>query len=323
MLSRVAENLYWYGRYLERAEDMGRMINVNGHLMLDLPRQMAPGWLPLVRITGSQALFEELYDDHDNKRDNKRDDKRDERQVVRFLLAESRHAGSVLSCLGQARDNLFAARDLVPREVWEQTNDLYLSARDELSGVLSKRRRQEFIHNMIRRCQQIIGILADTMSHDHAWDFVLLGRYQERADMTTRILDARSAHLLSGIGDAQPFEQLQWMSVLKSLTAYQMYRRHVRLRVKGSDVLKFLLLDPKFPRSVAFCLGAVVERLKGLPRHEEAVMAVGRLQRMLDQADMNDLIQGGLGSYVDQLQRELIEVGNRISQTWFANASPD
>ena len=139
--------------------------------------------------------------------------------------------------------------------------------------------------------------------------------------MTTRILDARSAHLLTGVGDAQPFEQLQWRSVLKSLTAYQMYRRHVRLRVKGSDVLKFLLLDPAFPRSVAFCLAAVAERLKELPRHDEALMAVGRLQRKLDQADMNDLIQGGLSGYVDDLQRELIEVGDRISQTWFSNAA--
>ncbi|MEE4297028.1 MAG: alpha-E domain-containing protein [Wenzhouxiangella sp.] len=311
MLSRVAENLYWYGRYLERAEDVGRMINVNGHLMLDLPRQMSPGWLPLVRISGSQALFEEL------------NDSQDERQVVRFLLAEPRHAGSVLSCLAQARENLFAARDLVPREVWEQTNDLYLLAKDQLSGVLSKRRRQEFINDMIRRCQQIIGMLADTMSHDHAWDFVLLGRYQERADMTTRILDARSAHLLSGLGDAQPFEQLQWMSVLKSLTAYQMYRRHVRLRVKDSDVLRFLLLDPKFPRSVAFCLVAVAERLKGLPRHDEALMVVGRLQRMLDQADMTDLIQGGLSGYLDQLQKALIEVGETIRQTWFSNPATD
>lgn len=305
MLSRVAENLYWYGRYLERAEDLGRMINVNAHLMLDLPKRLAPGWAGLVRITGSQALFDELHD------------AADERQVVRFLLAEPRHGGSVLSCLAQARENLRAARDLVPREVWEQTNDLYLMARERLAGQLAKRARHEFIVSVICRCQQLIGMLADTMSHDHAWDFILLGRYHERADMTSRILDVRSAHLLRGVDNIQPFDQLQWMSVLKSLTAYQMYRRHVRLRVNGPDVLRFLLGNPQFPRSVSFCLEAVAERLYCLPGHEAALVAVGRAQRMIDQADLQDLVDGGLSAFVDRLQVELIAIGDRITQTWF------
>ncbi len=310
MLSRVAENLYWYGRYLERAEDLGRMINVNGHLMLDLPRSMAPGWAPLVRITGSQALFDELYDTPG------------ERQVVRFLLADTRHPGSVLSCLHQARENLRAARDLLPREVWEQTNDLYLLAQDQLAGNLSKRRRQDFIDLMIRRCQQLIGMLADIMSHDYAWDFILLGRYHERADMTTRILDVRSAHLLRGVDESQPFDQLQWMSVLKSLTAYQMYRRHVRLRVAGPDVLRFLLGNPLFPRSVVFCLGAMAERLEELPDHETTLVAVARIKRLLDQADADALVEGGLSAFVDHLQLELIAVGDLMRQTWF-EAKPD
>ena len=305
MLSRVAENLYWYGRYLERAEDLGRMINVNGHLMLDLPRSMAPGWAPLVRITGSQALFDELFDSAG------------ERQVVRFLLADLRHPGSVLSCLHQARENLRAARDLLPREVWEQTNDLYLIAKDQLAGNISKRRRQDFIDLMIRRCQQLIGMLADIMSHDHAWDFILLGRYHERADMTTRILDVRSAHLLRGVDETQPFDQLQWMSVLKSLTAYQMYRRHVRLRVAGPDVLRFLLGNPLFPRSVSFCLNAMSTRLAALPDHETTRIAVARVKRTVDQADVEDLAKGGLSVFVDRLQVDLIDVGHLIRQTWF------
>lgn len=310
MLSRVAENLYWYGRYLERAEDLGRMVNVNAHLMLDLPRRMAPGWAPLVRITGSQALFDELYD------------QAGERQVTRFLLAETRHPGSVLSSLGQARENLRAARDLVPREVWEQTNDLYLLAREQLAGLLAKRRRHDFIDIMIRRCQLLIGMLSDTMSHDHAWDFILLGRYHERADMTTRIVDVRSAHLLRGVDDSQPFDQLQWMSVLKSLTGYQMYRRHVRLRVRGADVLRFLLAHPQFPRSVGFCLETLRERLLMLPRHDSALAVVGRIQQTIARMDADALVQGGLSRFVDALQLELIELGDAVSATWFV-AEPD
>ncbi len=306
MLSRVAENLYWHGRYLERAEDLGRLINVNAHLMLDLPRKISPGWAPLIRITASQEGFDELFDEAG------------ERQVVRFLLADERNPGSILSSLHQARENLRAARDLVPREVWEETNNLYLLAQDQLTGNISKRRRHEFLRTMILRCQQISGMLTDTMSHDHAWNFMLLGRYQERADMTTRILDVRSADLLpKDVEDLIPYDQLQWMSVLKSLTAYQMYRRHVRLRVRGPDVLRFLLRDPAFPRSVAFCLQQLEDCLAELPDHEDTLRVVARLTRMIDQMDAHELVEGELTEFLDRIQSELVQIGDSVVETWF------
>ena len=308
MLSRLAENLYWHGRYLERAEGLARLINVNAHLMLDLPGKLAPGWEPLVKITGNSELFNTLYEDG-----------AEERQVVRFLVADERNPGSIRSSLGQARENLRAARDLLPREVWEQMNALYLGADEQMSGTISKRRRHEFLREVILGCQQIAGMMLGSMSQDHAYDFILLGRYLERADMTTRILDVRSADLLpEQLEELPPFESIQWMSVLKSMTAYQMYRRHVRLRVNGPDVLRFLLRNPQFPRAVMFCLGALESLMVDLPgEDQQALRAVTRLKRVLHETRLESLKGEPLSQFMDELQVELAGVGAAIRQTWF------
>lgn len=307
MLSRLAENLYWFGRYLERAEGLARLINVNANLNLDLPRGIAPGWEPLVRITGAGALYAELHDETD------------ERTVSRFLLSEPQNPGSLKNCLEIARENLRSARDLMPREVWEQMNALYLAGEATLSGTLSKRRRHEFLRQLILDCQQIAGTLLGSMSQDDAYDFILIGRYLERADMTTRILDVRADDLLPDeLGDLPPFDAIQWMSVLKSLTGYQMYRRHVRTRISGPDVLAFLLRDPEFPRAVRFGLGALETLLQGLPgEDDQALRRVARMVRRVNELDLKDIQGERLGELMDQLQLELADIHEAIRQTWF------
>ena len=308
MLARLAEHLYWHGRYLERAEGLARLVNVNAHLNLDLPGKIAPGWEPLVRITGNPDLFEALYD-------------RDvgERQVTKFLIADERNPGSIRSALALARDNMRAARELLPREVWEQMNGLYLRISEQIAGNLSKRRRHETLSDLILGSQQIAGMLMGTMSQDHAYDFILIGRYLERADVTTRILDVRADDLLpEHAEELRPFESIQWMSVLKSLTGYQMYRRHVRLRINGPDVLKFLLRDRLFPRSVMFCLKALESVIDGLPGDEDrALRATSALMRHLDSARTLRLKGEPLSEFIDGIQVELGEIGQSISQTWF------
>jgi uncharacterized alpha-E superfamily protein len=307
MLSRLAENLYWHGRYLERAEDLARLVNVNANLNLDLPKNIAPGWEPLVRITGAGALYAELHEDSD------------ERTVSRFLLSEPDNPNSLRNCLESARENLRSARDLMPREVWEQMNALYLAGEDTLTGPLSKRRRHEFLRQLILDCQQIAGTLLGSMSQDHAYDFILLGRYLERADMTTRILDVRADDLLpEDLEQLPPYDAIQWMSVLKSLTAYQMYRRHVRTRVSGPDVLAFLLRNDEFPRSVMFGLGALESLLRGLPgEDDQALRAVTRMERRLHELELRGIKGRRLGELMDQLQLELAEIDRAIRQTWF------
>jgi len=309
MLARLAENLFWHGRYLERAEDLARLINVTAHLNLDLPSGLSAGWQPLIRITGNAARFEE-----NNEEPN-------ERNVVRFLLFDDSNPSSLKVTLEHARENLRSARDLVPREVWEQMNALYLKSTEQLNSKLSKRRRQDFLEELILECQQMAGTLQGTMSHDHAYDFMLIGRHLERADMITRILEVRGYDLLPDTAeDLGPFESIQWMSVLKSLTGYQMYRRHVRSRVSGRDVLRFLLRDGQFPRSVMYCLLVLEDLIGGLPGEDDrSLRSVTHLQRLLNDTQAKSLNGRELVSFMDQLQIELAQTDLAIRHTWFGS----
>jgi uncharacterized alpha-E superfamily protein len=329
MLSRVAQNIYWMTRYVERAEDTARLINVNTNLLLDLPRHTTFGWLPLIFIVGAETLFFE------------KDPNRlaDETNVVKFLISESEHPGSIIASLAAARENLRTTRDVAPQEAWEQINGLYIYARDH---VPSRRGRYEFLRRVIQGAQQIGGLLAGTMSRTAAYDFVRLGHYLERADMITRILDVRSANLLPRTrqlqtqdhgssqtqvqssstapvdGEQDPFESIQWMSVLKSLSAYQMYRQQVRARVSGPDVLQFLLQDPYFPRSVAFCLRQLEICLRKLPRNEGPLAALAGIRQKLNAAAVPELAREGLHEFIDEVQIGFGKLHDQIAATYFA-----
>ncbi len=318
MLSRVASHVYWMARYLERAENTARLVNVTGNLLMDLPRrdgQMDVGWQTLIAITGTDDYFYANYKTPD------------ERNVVKCLLGDKNNASSILSSLQAARENLRIIRDLIPREAWEQLNDLSLGVKSKLATGVSKKSRYEFLKQIILGCQQIVGILYGTMSRDMAYNFILMGAYLERADMTTRILDVRSANLLpqaepeaqgSPVG-LTPFANIQWMSVLKSLTAYQMYRQHAALtRVRGAEVLRFLLQNTEFPRSLAYCLNQVENCLQGLPRNEAARRALARLQRQIQTANMHELAHKDLHGFLDELQIGLASTHEQINLAYLS-----
>ena len=310
MLSRVACNVYWLTRYLERAENTARLINVHGNLLLDLPgKKVLAGWEPLIAITGNETLFYEYYRSAN------------ETNVIKFLLADERNPSAILSALKQTRENLRTTRDLIPRETFEELNDFYLYAQDRIKQGISRRNRYIFMQQVIRASQHITGILHGTMSHDVAYNFMRIGCYLERADMTSRILDARSANLLAQLDDAEltPFENIQWMSVLKSLSAYQMYRQHVRLRVQGADVLKFLLQDNEFPRAYFYCLERIGYCLKGLPKHQAPLRQLRSVQRQIKGADVYVLAHDkqDLHQFIDQLQLGLAKLHSSIQSTYF------
>lgn len=315
MLSRVAGNVYWMARYLERAENTARLINVHSNLLLDMPRGTTFGWETLIAITGGGETFYSRYKNAD------------ERNVVKFLLGEdgSNH-GSILNSLEAARENLRTTRDIIPREAWEEVNDLYLSARTRVTAGINKRERYDFLKFIIRQSQLIAGLIYGTMSHDMAYNFTRMGRYLERADMTTRILDVRSANLLSkadtgGEPILNPFENIQWMSVLKSLTAYQMYRLHMRLRVQGPDVLKFLLLNNEFPRALTYCLGRIGDCLHRLPRNEAPLAHLATLRQRVDEADVQALASEGLHEFIDELQISFAGLHAQIDDVYFRVAA--
>src|SRR3954471_13172810 len=297
MLARVVENVYWLSRYLERAENTARIIGVNTNLLLDLPGGIAPGWLPLVDISGNRAEFDA------------RGTKGDERDVVHFLLAEQDNPGSICSSLASARENARTLREILPTEAWELLNQFFGEfTRDQSSG-LNKRTRFEFLKRIVITLQTISGILEGTMNRNDAYTFLVLGRNIERSDMTSRIVDVRSAQLLpAATPELRPFESVQWMSVLKSLSGYQMYRLKMRTRVRRTDVLQFLLRDDQFPRSCQFCLSQLEASLTTLPRGESVLEVLETAKRFIDRAPLATLDQPALHELIDKIQLRIHDV---------------
>jgi len=166
--------------------------------------------------------------------------------------------------------------------------------------------------------QRLTGLLAGSMNHDDTYQFLRIGRHIERADMTTRVLDVRAATLLDGRLDTQhAFADIQWMQVLRSLSAHQMYRRTVQTRVLGPDALRFLLQDPQFPRSVLHCLTEIGGCLHTLPRHDAAQAQCAEAQRLLSDARPKTLAWDGLHEFVDDVQVGLAGINDALTQTYF------
>ncbi|WP_108667337.1 alpha-E domain-containing protein [Euzebya rosea] len=317
LLSRLAENIYWAGRYLERAEDTARLVKVHTELYMDLPQATSMGWSPLLAVTGSG----DAYDEH--VRQNGDDSGlSEELRVVTFLTTSPDNPSSVLSCLDAARANLRSVRALLPRSGWEQVNHLHLWGRDTQGKAVPRRSRTEWAEDLIRKCQTVSGLLSGTMSHDESYRFLQVGRHLERADMTTRVLDVQAQVLLQQISTGNTYADVTWMSVLKSVSAMQMFRRVARAGVSGSRALNFLLTDREFPRSVAHCLVELDLRLRELPNSAPVITAVGDALIRLDRADLDvhlrAMAPADLHDFMDRLQTDIGHIHATASDTWFA-----
>jgi uncharacterized alpha-E superfamily protein len=184
--------------------------------------------------------------------------------------------------------------------------------------VVQRRYRLAFLDRVIRGTQHLSGLLGSTMSRDDAFNFMRIGFNLERAEMTSRIIDIRSESLLPHQSDdLAPFQNIQWMSVLRSLSGYQMYRRKVRLRVTGPEVLRFLLQDKEFPRAVHFCFDKLEHCLQRLPRHEGCLDAIEKLQARVVVAEVDSLVKAGLSDFLDSVQLQISRLDSRISTTYF------
>jgi uncharacterized alpha-E superfamily protein len=306
MLARVAENIYWLARYLERAENTARLISVNANLMLDLQRGYELGWLPLIDITGSRLAF-----DSQKRRG-------DEREIVQFLLSDADNPGSICASLNSARENARTLRDILPDEAWEILNEFFQEFTAQLPSGLNRRTRYNFLKRIVLATQTLAGALDGTMSRTDAYTFMMLGRNLERADMTSRIVDVRSAQVLPAAPqDLGPFHTVQWISVLRSLSGQHMYRQTRRARVSRVESLDFALRDEEFPRSCLFCLRQIELGLRTLPRSAGVMDTLAGALRFLTQVNFGDLDQPGLHRLIDQLQVYLIGVHASIAQAYF------
>ncbi len=306
MLSRVAERMYWFGRYMERTENTARLINVNANLLLDLPKMIKGLWGGLIDITGTNQEFYEKYENAD------------ERNVIRFILADDKNPSSILSAIGMVKENSRITREIMPSEAWEQINELNLYVKQNVTNALKRDGRHEFLDDVIHYCHQITGLLHGNMSHGNAYNFIRIGRNLERADMTTRIADIGSMYLVNQRAEIpETYENILWMNVLRSLSAYQMYRQHVHDRVNAEDVVDFLMRDEEFPRSVSHCLDELNLCVTKLPNSDHALRNITRVQRILNEMDAAKLMENRLHEFIDELQINLAEIHDQVAKTWF------
>lgn len=313
LLSRVAESVYWSGRYLERAEATARLIKIHTEMYLDLPIAVGIGWSPLLAVTGSRDAFNEQHEFDGHSEDD----------VIRFLATDLDSTASIFSSISAARSNFRVTRAVFPNASWEELNRLYLWVVQTRTQAVDRRTRLAWMERVIRDCQVLRGMLMSIMSHDEAYSFLEIGRSIECADMTTRVLDVQADVLLANASSAESetYSDITWASVLKSLSAHQMFRRTVRSGISGPEALQFLLRDPQFPKSVEHSLTRISRSLLELPRYDQPMAGCAHVQKLLEDAQVGDLTAVQLHDYVDDLQIGIGELHTAITETYFVNAA--
>ncbi|WP_354623695.1 alpha-E domain-containing protein [Psychromonas sp. MME2] len=239
-----------------------------------------------------------------------------EAKALRFLLVGKDNYSSILNSISCARESARTIRDVIPRDVWEAINSLYYYVKDNQNDGLSKGERFTYLITIINSAHQIFGSLDASINHDLGYTFIRLGLMIERADMTSRILDIRSATLITS-EEAKPYENIQWISLLRSMSAYQMYRQAMGVRVQRADVIEFILHSHVFPRSILYCLEQVKSLVTSLPNSEEIIIPIDKAISDLAADDVATLKKGNLHEYMDEIQITLAGIHNDLAGLYF------
>ena len=303
-------------RYVERAENVARFIEVNFQLTLDAPGSMDQQWLPLVNTSGDHEDFAKRYGTPTQE------------NVLRFLMTDAENPNSILACLRAARESARTVREIISSEMWLHLNKFYLLMNSAAADARSLESPQELLGEVKLASQLFNGITDSTMTHGEAWHFSRLARMLERADKTSRILDVKYFILLRSAEDVgTPIDDIQWAAVLRSASAFEMYRkRHGRIAPRG--VVEFLLLDREFPRAIQFCLLAARDSLHAISSTPLGTFRyppeklLGQLCSDLSFADLEEIITYGLHEYLDELQTKMNHLGVGIHETFFAFKTP-
>ena len=316
MLSRVAESLYWIGRYIERADNIARLLDVNLNILTDFKdlndSRLVEHWEPIIRSTGDWALFNSLgY-------------KPNSCAATDFLTFDRSNPNSIISCLIAARQNARIIRDQIPSEVFEAINDAYLDLRDSGSDEIWKEGPYQF-YNAIQNFSQLFqGMVASTVVRGLGYYFMETGKFLERADKTSRILDIKYHILLPRVQDVGGVvDTAQWTAILRSCSAFEPYHRNFATVVDPALVTEFLIFSAKFPRAIRYSLARLGDHLGRISRNKhdrfsnEAERECGRLYSDLTYVSVEEVLDQGLHEYLDYLQHRLNRVGGAIHETFF------
>jgi len=312
MLSRIADSLFWLARYMERAEDTARILDVNYHMLLEESDKFYKlRWDPLLVMAGEEPRFRTLYEEANAH------------TVFEFLAFRQDNPNSILQCISKARENARTIRDRLSREMWEDINGLY-------HAVNAFDPRQEITGGPHRFCDVVKfgshrfhGVADATMPHDEGWQFLRLGCYLERAEMTTRLVDVQYQYLLESPQLAGHADNHQWMAVLKSVGAYEAYHRKYYSQIQPEQVAEMLILHAEHPRSIRFSVNEVATGLRMLSNtapgsySNEAERQTGKLLESLRYDRIEEIFERGLHGYLGELLNSCLRIGEDIARSYF------
>ena len=316
MLSRVADSLYWMSRYMERAENDARILDVNLQLLLDLGGEAdaMQHWAPVIASLEETNTFDSLYETTD------------EASVTEFLTLQQKNPSSIISCLSRARENARTTREQISSEMWEEINRLYLFVQSDSARRMLLASPHEFFKQIITGSHLFQGVTDSTMTHGEGWDFIRIGTLIERADCTSRILDVKYHILLpSGEDVGGNVDTIQWMGVLKSCSGLESYCKLYVSQVAPWKVAEFLITHQEFPRSIRFCVDKLDEALHSISGVDETRYAneaerlSGRLRSDVAFVTIGEIFDFGLHEYLTQIQERLVEISNAMYATYCAN----
>lgn len=309
MISRVAENCFWMSRYLERAEDTARVLDVNHALLLDLDVPLEQQWRPVLIISGIHDFAQEAAAE----------------VVQNYMTWDEDNPCSIAASLAAARENARIIREVISAEMWERLNYYHLWIQGPVARELYQKNRSEF-YGQVRRINPLVhGIAEGTMAHGEAWEFFQFGMYLERACQTARILDVKYHTLLPTSEDVgTPIDNAQWVAILMSCSGYEPYTKRQRNSIDpGSAVADFLILDRQFPRSVRHCLAECLRAARGIAAREpgenegEVEAHLCSALEWLDNNDIRSLIRAGLHESLTSVVTRVHAIGDVVRRTYF------
>jgi uncharacterized alpha-E superfamily protein len=316
MLSRTADHLFWMARYTERAENMARMldINVQTAMLPQTPEAAEQGWCSTLSISELHHAYDARYPVVTG------------RDVLNFMVRDTSHASSIASCLRAARENARAVRGTLTTEVWETLNITWLEMHNQLDRVFDAD-PGKFFEWVKHRSHLSRGVTFGTMLQDEALYFIRLGTFLERADNSARILDVKFHDARQANGKTTHHEHQQdfyyWAAILRSVSAFEIYRKVYRDAITPERVADLLMLRPDMPRSLLACLSEVVRNLRAVAvdSGKDTLRFAGKLHAELKFAHIEDILEQGLHTYLTSFLERVYQLGNRVSRDFLVPAA--
>jgi uncharacterized alpha-E superfamily protein len=306
MLSSTADNLFWMARYTERAENTARMLDVNVQTAM-LPQSAESterGWRAMLGISELEEAYATKYPTIQA------------REVLDFMVRDPSNPSSIHSCLASARENARAVRGSLTTEVWEIQNTTWLELQSQLKNRTLEDNPSQFFEWVKYRSHLSRGVTIGTMLKDEAFFFIRMGTHLERADNTARILDVKFHGTSQTQGDQMQRDFYHWAAVLRSVSAFETYRKVYRDVITPERVAELMMLRQDMPRSLLYCMHEVLYNLEQVRNDSSAGTErfAGRLHAQLRFASIDDILKSGLHDYLDRFLADVYELGSRISR---------